>query len=64
MKVLQAAKSMNPDLVTKSSIMLGLGETDEQVRQTLVGKYLIQYSYLKGYKISNILRFLDWIVDY
>ncbi|XP_046665125.1 lipoyl synthase, mitochondrial isoform X2 [Homalodisca vitripennis] len=35
MSVLKAAKEVNPDLVTKSSIMLGLGETDEQVRQTM-----------------------------
>ena len=37
MKVLRLAKEANPDLVTKSSIMLGLGETDEQVKQTLLG---------------------------
>lgn len=33
--VLAAAKSFNRDLLTKSSIMLGLGETDEEVLQTL-----------------------------
>lgn len=33
--MLQGAKGFNPDLITKSSIMLGLGETDEQVRQTM-----------------------------
>lgn len=33
--VLQSAKEVNPDIITKSSIMLGLGETDEQVEQTL-----------------------------
>lgn len=33
--VLKAAKDFNPDLLTKSSIMLGLGETDEEVLQTL-----------------------------
>lgn len=32
---LQAAKSYNPDLITKSSIMLGLGETDAEVEETL-----------------------------
>lgn len=41
MNVLRTAKEVNPDLVTKSSIMLGLGETDEQVKQTLIGKYQI-----------------------
>lgn len=35
LKVLQTAKEINPDLVTKSSIMLGLGENDEQVEQTM-----------------------------
>ncbi|XP_026461464.1 lipoyl synthase, mitochondrial isoform X1 [Ctenocephalides felis] len=35
LKVLEAAKSINPDLITKSSIMLGLGETDEEVEQTM-----------------------------
>ncbi|CAH2062744.1 unnamed protein product, partial [Iphiclides podalirius] len=35
LKVLETAKEVNPDLITKSSIMLGLGETDEQVEQTM-----------------------------
>ncbi|CAH1958046.1 unnamed protein product [Acanthoscelides obtectus] len=35
LKTLKAAKEFSPDLITKSSIMLGLGETDEQVEQTL-----------------------------
>lgn len=35
LKVLETAKEINPDLITKSSIMLGLGETDEQVEQTM-----------------------------
>lgn len=35
LKCLQTAKEINPNLVTKSSIMLGLGETDEQVEQTM-----------------------------
>jgi lipoic acid synthetase len=33
--VLEHAKLVKPDLVTKSSIMLGCGETDDQVLQTL-----------------------------
>ncbi|CCE61197.1 hypothetical protein TPHA_0A01130 [Tetrapisispora phaffii CBS 4417] len=33
--VLERAKKTVPDLITKTSIMLGLGETDEQVLQTL-----------------------------
>jgi len=35
LKVLEHAKKVRPNLITKSSIMLGCGETDEQVRQTL-----------------------------
>lgn len=35
LSTLEAAKSYNPDLITKSSIMLGLGETDDEVEQTL-----------------------------
>lgn len=33
--VLETAKKTNPDLVTKTSLMLGLGETDEQVLDAL-----------------------------
>lgn len=33
--VLENAKRMAPDLMTKSSIMVGLGETEEEVHQTL-----------------------------
>lgn len=33
--VLKEVKNINPKLVTKTSIMLGLGETDEEVEQTL-----------------------------
>ncbi|KAJ1912109.1 hypothetical protein IWQ60_009815 [Tieghemiomyces parasiticus] len=33
--VLQHAKRVRPDLITKTSIMLGCGETDAEVRQTL-----------------------------
>lgn len=35
LNVLKAAKKFNPDLITKSSIMLGLGETDQEVKQTM-----------------------------
>jgi lipoyl synthase len=34
--VLKRAKASKPGLITKTSIMLGLGETDSEVRQTLV----------------------------
>ncbi|XP_031841908.1 lipoyl synthase, mitochondrial isoform X2 [Nomia melanderi] len=35
LKVLETAKKQNPELITKSSIMLGLGETDEEIEQTM-----------------------------
>lgn len=35
LKVLADAKEINPNLITKSSIMLGLGETDAEIEQTL-----------------------------
>ncbi|KAK9460920.1 putative lipoate synthase [Lipomyces oligophaga] len=35
LKVLEAAKKAKPGLITKSSLMLGLGETDEQLEATL-----------------------------
>lgn len=41
MSVLHKAKEFNSQLITKSSIMLGLGETDEQIEQTFIGNYYI-----------------------
>lgn len=38
LKCLASVKEINPNMVTKTSIMLGLGETDEQVEQTMKGK--------------------------
>lgn len=35
LKVLEHAKKVTPSLITKSSIMLGMGETDEEIRQTM-----------------------------
>lgn len=35
LNVLKEAKSINPQLITKSSIMLGLGETDAEIEQTM-----------------------------
>lgn len=35
METLKNVKKFNPDLITKSSIMLGLGESDEEVENTL-----------------------------
>jgi len=35
LEVLERAKELNPDALTKSGIMLGLGETREEIRETL-----------------------------
>jgi lipoic acid synthetase len=35
LEVLRYAKEVNPKLITKTSIMLGLGEEDDEIRQTL-----------------------------
>jgi len=35
LKVLKMVKEMDPEMYTKSSLMLGLGETDEQIKQSL-----------------------------
>jgi len=35
MSVLEHAKKANPSLITKTSLMLGVGETDEEVLQTM-----------------------------
>lgn len=40
LRVLKRAKEVKPDLITKTSIMLGLGETEAQLRETLKGSYL------------------------
>lgn len=39
LRVLQAAKDAKPGLITKTSVMLGLGETEEQLWHALKGKY-------------------------
>ncbi|KAM3079839.1 hypothetical protein ACMFMF_003260 [Clarireedia jacksonii] len=41
LKVLDAAKKAKSSLITKTSIMLGLGETEEQLWQTLKGMLLM-----------------------
>nr|CAG4714901.1 unnamed protein product [Naegleria fowleri] len=35
LRVLQLAKETNPNIITKSSLMVGLGETDEQIFETM-----------------------------
>uniref|UniRef100_A0A6A7GCI8 Lipoyl synthase, mitochondrial n=2 Tax=Hirondellea gigas TaxID=1518452 RepID=A0A6A7GCI8_9CRUS len=35
LRVLEGAKAAKPSLITKTSIMLGVGETDDEIRQTM-----------------------------
>lgn len=42
LSVLRHAKKVKPSLLTKTSIMLGLGETDQQIADTLTGVYTLQ----------------------
>ncbi|XP_029655544.1 LOW QUALITY PROTEIN: lipoyl synthase, mitochondrial-like [Octopus sinensis] len=51
--VLKLAKQFRPSLITKTSIMLGLGESDQQVMNTLEGKYIF------GNKIELRLASVD-----
>ena len=37
LSVLKHVKECQPDMITKTSIMLGLGETDDEVLKTLEG---------------------------
>ena len=37
LSVLRHAKKVNPHILTKTSIMLGLGETEQQIESTLAG---------------------------
>lgn len=56
--MLKAAKDENPNLITKSSIMLGLGESDEEVLQTLKGiSYIINKFSVKLINYLSITRF-------
>lgn len=52
--VLKAAKEAKPDLITKTSIMLGLGETEEQLWATLKGLYFLSWKYILD--ADNTLR--------
>ena len=40
LEVLRVAKEERPDLITKTSVMLGLGETDEQIEHAMKGNNL------------------------
>lgn len=73
LEVLREAKRINPSLITKSSIMLGLGETDEQIEQTMadlrsvnvdcltLGQYMQpSVRHLKVYEYVEPRKFKQW----
>lgn len=73
LSVLKEVKSLNPNLITKTSIMLGLGETDAQVEQTLsdlrevgvdcltLGQYMQPTSrHLKVVEYVTPAKFKEW----
>ena len=60
MSVLRHAKKSNKNILTKSSIMLGFGETDEEVLQTLKGYFLVKIKY----SLSFIKRLASSQRDY
>ena len=41
LKVLEKAKKFNPDVLTKTSLMLGLGETTKEIQSTMVDAYSV-----------------------
>lgn len=41
--VLQHAKQAKEDLITKTSIMLGFGETDDMIKSTMEGTYYLSF---------------------
>ena len=43
-RVLKHAKEVQPGVISKTSIMLGLGETDEQVYSTMKCKLVLKYT--------------------
>lgn len=57
LEVLENAKKINPKIYTKSSIMLGLGETDEEVVQSMRDLRAVDCSILT---IGQYLRPSDW----
>merc|ERR1712217_458918 len=65
-KVLQHAKKLHPNIVTKSSLMLGLGEADDDVHQTLrdlrdIGVEVVTFGqYLQPTKRHmKVVRYVD-----
>ncbi|MBN55165.1 MAG: lipoyl synthase [Euryarchaeota archaeon] len=71
--ILKQAKSLRPDILTKTSIMVGLGETDGEVEEALemireagvdmvtIGQYLQpSYKHLPVDRFPEPERFADW----
>ena len=52
LNVLEKAKKFNPDVLTKTSLMLGLGETTKEIESTMVDAYSV------GVEILNLGQYL------
>ena len=61
LSVLEHAKKCNPNLVTKTSIMLGMGETDEQVLRVLEGKIVCNSLAHFGYRVCCVCGVLSFL---
>jgi lipoic acid synthetase len=73
--ILKESKRLRPDILTKSSIMVGLGETDEEVNQALallknagvdlvtIGQYLAPSDrYLAVHRFPEPAQFDAWTI--
>ena len=58
--VLEEAKKHDPNMVTKTSIMLGFGETDEEVLQTMKGEEVTWSPKAKGYVKSLMNAIIEF----
>jgi lipoic acid synthetase len=73
LNILRKAKEIRPNLLTKTSLMVGLGETDEEIEEAMgmireagvdmitLGQYLQpSYSHLPVDRFPEPERFADW----
>ena len=61
MSVLEHAKQYKPGLMTKTSLMLGHGETDEQVMKTMQG-CVISCGYLALVSFQSVVGYVIWLI--
>lgn len=59
LEVLRHVKRVQPNMVTKTSLMLGMGETDDEVLQTMKGRNIVVNSLIYS---ASCLHFADAIL--